>query len=229
MNMFSYHGSKSKIAYLYPKPKHDILIEPFCGSARYALLHWEKDVILSDTSPYVKAVWQYLLQANKRDILDLPYVPSGVNIHDYPDTRGLSDAQKYLIGFCICRGKSVPRQTGHAQNSWTSDKRRIANNVHKIKHWQWVDGGYEKLNLLDLRATWFIDPPYQQVQKETTMRYFHWKVDYNNLSECVKSRRGQTIVCEGAGANWLPFEFLTLINGTSNKPQFEYVYEQNRD
>ena len=30
--MFSYYGSKSKIAHLYPAPQYDRIIEPFAGS-----------------------------------------------------------------------------------------------------------------------------------------------------------------------------------------------------
>lgn len=44
--MFSYYGSKSKIIRYYSEPKHDIIIEPFAGSAQYAFKYWDKQVTL---------------------------------------------------------------------------------------------------------------------------------------------------------------------------------------
>lgn len=35
--MWSYYGSKTKLVDLYPPPKTDKIIEPFCGSAKYSL------------------------------------------------------------------------------------------------------------------------------------------------------------------------------------------------
>ena len=40
--MWSYCGSKSKLVKHYPTPKHNLTIEPFAGSARYALRYWER-------------------------------------------------------------------------------------------------------------------------------------------------------------------------------------------
>lgn len=37
--MFSYYGSKSKIVSLYPKPRYNLVIEPFAGCAWYSLLY----------------------------------------------------------------------------------------------------------------------------------------------------------------------------------------------
>ncbi len=42
--MFSYYGSKSKIVKHYPPPEYDTIIEPFAGSARYALMYYNKNV-----------------------------------------------------------------------------------------------------------------------------------------------------------------------------------------
>ena len=46
--MWSYYGRKSKFINLYPKPKHNIIIEPFAGTAVYSLHeeNWKNDVIL---------------------------------------------------------------------------------------------------------------------------------------------------------------------------------------
>jgi len=46
--MFSYYGSKSKLAQHYPTPKYDTIVEPFAGAAGYSLYgdNWKKNVLL---------------------------------------------------------------------------------------------------------------------------------------------------------------------------------------
>ena len=70
--MFSYYGSKSKIINLYPSPKHGKVIEPFAGSARYALKYFDRQVLLVDKYSVLVEVWHYLQQASEADILGLP-------------------------------------------------------------------------------------------------------------------------------------------------------------
>ena len=51
--MFSYFGSKYKLAKHYGAPRFDTVIEPFAGSAAYSL-YWEpKNVILYDANPEI--------------------------------------------------------------------------------------------------------------------------------------------------------------------------------
>lgn len=70
--MFSYFGSKYKLAKLYGAPRHDTVIEPFAGSAAYSL-YWEpKNVILFDKSPIIVSIWNYLITASEKQIMDLP-------------------------------------------------------------------------------------------------------------------------------------------------------------
>jgi site-specific DNA-adenine methylase len=227
INMFSYYGSKSKIAHLYPAPKFRRIVEPFAGSARYSLLHWENEVLLCDLSEYVFEVWNYLLQASEKDILSLPDVPSKVSLDEY---TSLSTAERYLIGFHLCRGKMKPRKVGHGQNGWARDKFRIAKDLHKIKHWRIVQGVFTSIP--NHAATWFIDPPYKTVQERegNSDRYKHWSIDYDDLAKFCLSRDGQIIVCEGEGADWLPFKLLTTVNANTNnstvKKNGEYIYAQ---
>ncbi len=42
-------------------------------------------------------------------------------------------------------------------------------------------------------------------------------IDYSGLAEWCKTRKGQVIVCEQLGADWLPFRELTKIKGLKNK------------
>lgn len=225
--MFSYLGSKSKIVGLYPEPIYNTIVEPFAGSARYSLKYWEKDVELYDTSEYVVEVWKYLIQASWRDILNLPNVPSKVHLDNY---KQLSNAERYLIGFSLCRGKSKPRKVGHGQNSWERDKVRIAKDLYKIKHWK-----IEQKSFADIPnklATWYIDPPYinTQERKGNTDKYPCSSLNYEELAMWIKSRQGQVIACEGEGADYLPFEFLKKTTANTNNKsakQFnEYIYTQ---
>lgn len=230
--MFSYYGSKSKIAHLYPAPKYGKIVEPFAGSARYSLLHFENDVILYDLSEYVVEVWKYLIAASEKDILSLPNVQSKRNIEtDFPH---LTDAERWLIGFHLCRGKAVPRKVGHGQNGWNRDKLRIAKNLYKIKHWKIFQRDYLNLPNENERATWFIDPPYQMVNQNplNSDRYKHSTLNYYSLANWSQRRQGLVIVCEGAGAEYLPFKLLTVVGTNTNnrtvKTNKELIYILDR-
>jgi site-specific DNA-adenine methylase len=227
--MFSYYGSKSKLVNLYPAPEHDLIIEPFAGSARYALQYFDRAVHLYDPSHYVCEVWRYLIAASPIDVLGLPDVPSKVHL----DTiKSLSDAERYLIGFHLCRGKAKPRTTGHGQNSWDRDKQRIAREMYKVKHWKIFEASY--ITIPNRPATWYIDPPYQAVNvKANGDRYPHNEIDYDHLAKWTLEREGQVIACEMSGATWLPFEPLKVVKANTNnrtaKSYEELVWTRRAD
>lgn len=226
--MFSYYGSKSKLARLYPKPTHSTIIEPFAGSARYALLYYGHEVWLYDANPLIIDIWQFLIDASRNDILSLPNVESKQSLDDI---QNLTDTERALVGFNLCRGKSKPRKVGHGQNNWNRDKIRIADNLWKIKHWHvGVANWYDIDPLGIMKATWFIDPPYQRTQIKTNGDRYPYgdDLDYNALGKWCLSRSGQVIVCEGEGADWLPFQLLAEVHTNTNaktvKKNGEYVY-----
>jgi len=66
--MWSYYGSKSKVIDLYPSPKFDKIIEPFAGSARYALKYFDRDVLLVDKYPVIVDLWKWLQKVSEADI-----------------------------------------------------------------------------------------------------------------------------------------------------------------
>lgn len=209
--MFSYYGSKSKIAHLYPAPKYRI-IEPFAGSARYSLLHFDNDVQLYDSSALVVELWRFLIVASENDIRSLPDVPSKVHIDTFTQ---LAPIEKALIGFHLCRGKAKPRKVGHGQNGWSRDRERIASNLYKIRHWKVEQKSYADIQ--NVTATHFIDPPYKHVNgRENGDRYPESAIDYEHLAEWTRSRRGQVIACEGRGADYLPFQELVTVNANTN-------------
>lgn len=211
--MFSYLGSKSKIIKLYPKPENDLIIEPFAGSARYSLEYFEKDVKLFDNNQLIVDIWNYLISASEKDILNLPDIDSHVSIDNY---YYLTPTEKALIGFNLARGKAKPRKIGHGQNNWNQNKIKIASQLYKIRHWKIEYSDYQNIN--NELATWFIDPPYKDTQiKSNSDRYPTGDgIDYEYLGNWCINRNGQVIVCEGGTANYLPFILLKTINTNTN-------------
>lgn len=206
--MFSYYGSKSKIIDYYPKPQFDRIIEPFAGSARYSLKYFEKDVLLVDKFDIIVNIWKYLQECSPNDILSLPSLKQGDKI-----CRTDFDcmAQAYLFGFMITQGTATPMLTvsKFGAERLESNKKFIANNLFKIKHWQIELGDYATIP--NQKATWFIDPPYQK----KGYKYRHNKVDFEHLANYSTTRKGQVIVCEQEGASWLNFNRLVSFRGSA--------------
>lgn len=144
--MFSYYGSKSKIVKKYPKPEYDHIVEPFAGSARYALEYWDRDVTLVDKYNVIIKIWEYLKRASAKDIESLPELERGDRIPDY-----LCEEEKYLLGFAVNRGSPHPK---NVYTTWaardkeiTRHKKRILANLEKIRHWNFICGSYESLEI----------------------------------------------------------------------------------
>lgn len=208
--MFSYYGSKSKIVDLYPPPKHNKIIEPFAGSARYSLKYWQKDVLLVDKYEIIVKVWQWLQKCNKQDIIGLPSVSKGENVNKL----NINDEAKWLMGFCINRGSANPKNTIAEFSNWDNDKIRIAGELYKIKHWTIQLGTYDEIpNFSDV--SWFIDPPYQFGGEY--YRYSNKNIDFKHLANWCKERNGQTIVCENTKADWMDFKPMVSMQGSLYK------------
>lgn len=215
--MFSYYGSKSKIIKSYPEPKYNIIIEPFCGSARYALRYYDRAIILNDLDTLIYNVWIYLIAVDSDEIANLPEMQKGQNV----DSFNLTKIQKELMSFMLGYGTNGKRKTytGRAarDNEIRRCKNRILNQLENIRHFQIFN-----LDLPDVEATWFIDPPYQNGGKY----YRHHKINYAELAEWCKSRKGQVIVCENRSANWLPFKPLVEMQGGLRKT-LEVIWTNN--
>ncbi len=202
---FSYMGSKFARAFEYPVPIHDSIVEPFAGAAGYALRYPDRKISLYDTNPRIVGIWQYLIGANEREILALPDITAGQTVHDFD----IPQEAKWLIGYAMSAGLSRPMirpsrwlLDQHRPNGfWGAPMReRIARQLQFIRHWKVFEKPYHAApNRL---ATWFIDPPYQKLDKTI----YHSMPDFAHLGEWCKTRNGQTIVCEQHGADWLPFE-----------------------
>jgi hypothetical protein len=207
--MWSYYGSKSKLIEYYPIPKYNTIIEPFAGTAQYSLFddNWRKQVILIDKYKVICDIWQYLINSTQEKIIALPDIDPELSLDNY----NLSPVEKSLIGFCINRGSAQPKTFPKKFNNWTQNKRSIAKNLHKIKHWKVINASYEEAP--DIEATWFIDPPYQIAGKWYHPSVSNKLIDYTKLGEYCRTRKGQVIVCENIESKWLPFKILTSFHG----------------
>lgn len=227
--MFSYYGTKKKLSSNYRKPEYDTLIEPFCGAAMYSLHgnNYEKNVILFDKFEKVVKVWEYLIEATKNDIKNLPDLKAGDKIDDITT---LSEGEKYLLGFWANPASAVPKKTVSERGgkSWQRFKEYTIENVEKVNHWRVYNNSYLEIDDIigNIEATWFIDPPYQSGGIYYHSSCTNDKIDYKNLSEWCKERNGQVIVCENDKSDWLPFQPLAELNGQRHKT-LEVVWYNN--
>jgi site-specific DNA-adenine methylase len=199
-----------------------MIIEPFAGAAGYSCRHASlgRDVILNDLDPDVVALWRRL-QTMTSDDLDAIEAT-------------LSDERTTEILIASCGGGSAWKPTvegksqkitprmrndGGARGGWPNVRKRIERVMPYFGGWEICQGSY--LDLPDIEATWFIDPPYQPLISVAGNEYTHGAggIDFAELGEWCKSRKGQVIVCEQSPAQWLPFTHLAHQNSGANNSQ----------
>lgn len=224
---FCYYGGKWRAAgSLYPAPRHGLLVEPFAGSAGYALRHPHLNVALCERDPIVAAVWRYLIHVSADELLSIPDLPPGESVDDL---RVCQEA-RWLVGFWLNKGVSRPRKSpskwmrsGIRPGSFWGQRVRVqlARQLESIRHWRVREGSYQDCSEIG-EATWFIDPPYEAAGKHYA--YGSDEIDYPALALWCRSRRGQVIVCENEGASWLPFSPLAHTKATRSKRSAEALW-----
>lgn len=211
--VFSFFGSKWRSAYKYPAPEHDTIIEPFAGGAGYSLRHYRKNVILIERDPKLHGAWLFAQRASVAEILALPDLQPGQSVDDLQ----VPQEARWLVGMWLNSGVARPCKTPSA---WMNEKRdpkygapsrcqfwgqgireRLAAQRPLIQHWTLIHGDYTCAP--GIEATWFIDPPY--IVHGAHYVFGSKLIDYPALGAWCKARRGQVIVCENVGADWLPF------------------------
>lgn len=213
---FTYFGGKWRIAPRYPAPDHQTLVEPFAGSAGYALRYPHLDVRLVDANEAVAGTWEYIIRAPESEILALPTYDGTWETVD--DLTYLPQEARWLIGWWLNKGTAAPAKRPSSwmrknadnlgENHWGPGARaRVARQQQYVRHWTMTHGDYKEID--NIKATWFIDPPYQVAGKYPTR-----DVDFSHLGEWSRSRQGQVLVCENVGADWLPFEEFVMAKGT---------------
>lgn len=199
---FSYFGGKWTLAPRYPAPEHDTIVEPFAGSAGYATRYPDRDVIRVERAPEIAALWRWLIRVSADEVLSLPLDPA--------DAIDLAEQPRALIGFWCARCRTRPARTTNSSwlrsGRWSASfwgeyaRQRIAEQVTRIRHWRVIEGDYSAAP--DVRATWFIDPPYIGARNNYLARVD----DHDALGSWCRERRGLAIVCEQQGADWLAFQ-----------------------
>ena len=219
---FSYYGGKWRAANHYPTPV-GVVVEPFAGSAGYSVRHEPEEAILVDAYEPIVMVWDYLIHVTEEEILSLPDLQTDQTVDDL----AIPEAARFLIGFWIQRATTTPgkklsawsRSIGQendwihkGQLGWSSNARnRIALQLHKIRKWTVKLGDYTSSP--SIRATWFVDPPYQHQERKYSVRFS----DYERLASWCRNQRGLVIACDQDGADWLPFRTLREVNSTHGR------------
>lgn len=223
------YGGKWRAAPRYPAPEHGTIVEPFAGTAGYSLRHAERNVILVELYPVIAELWRYLISVSADEIRRIPCVE---HVDDLP--AWVPQGGRWLVGLCMSNAVTTPRKSlssglrqlaarGRTFVGWTEAQReRVASQVQYIRHWRIIEGDYTRAP--DLRATWFVDPPYNNAAGQ---HYPHGPdgINYPALGNWCRSRQGQVIVCENEGADWLPFEpFATIKAGPAKRVSREVIW-----
>jgi site-specific DNA-adenine methylase len=214
--MFYYYGRKKQIAKYYPAPDYDTIIEPFAGAAAYSLYknNWEKRVILVEKDKKVFDIWNWLIHsATVDEIKKMPELKIGEKSSKF--LHIVHAATKMAFHF-----KTIKVTPVLARN-WEISKRVLTENLYKIKHWEIIWGDFE--DSPDIEATWFIDPPYRG-ESGMGYRFSSKMINYNQLAEWTKKRKGEIIFCEGEQADYLPFRPLVELKGVAGKISKEVIY-----
>jgi site-specific DNA-adenine methylase len=224
---FGYYGGKWRdAAALYPAPTSRTIVEPFAGSAGYSLRHADREIILCDIDPIIAGLWRYLISVTQQEIMSLPDVRDGQTVDDL----NLCQEARWLIGFWLNRAATRPRKS---PSKWMRDRirpgsfwgdrvrRTISAQLDSIRHWKIYECSYTDCPG-SRPATWFIDPPYIHAGRHYA--FGSANIDYSSLASWCLSRPGEVIVCENAGAEWLPFKELASVKTTRANRRSKEVY-----
>lgn len=238
---FTYYGGKYRAAPFYPAPLFETIVEPFAGSAGYALRYYDRNIILYELDPRIYGIWDFLLHSKPTDIYAIPtHIKHIDDVKNSQEARWLvqqwisvgktRDIQRPsswmrgalgLVGLWLNSGSAQPKnipttwmKSGSRVGSFWGEKvkNRIVRQLPYIRHWRIFNKSYEECPNYE-NSTWFIDPPYSG---HTGKSYRYNKIDYDLLARWCRLRFGQVIVCEGADADWLPFDPLGRIRATHN-------------
>jgi hypothetical protein len=211
--LFLFFGAKWRLAKSLGPPQRDTIVEPFAGSAGYASYWAERArrVTLVDIDPVIAGLWRYLIRVREREILALP---TNIDDLDQLPPRTCQEA-RHLIGLWFNRAMPKPqqrrsqwaREPRYASQFWCETiKHRIASQLQYIRHWQIIEGSYERAP--NIVAHWSIDAPYELSGKH----YERNHIDRTALARWCRTRKGFVQVLESDDADWLPFEHFGQTN-----------------
>lgn len=227
--MFYFYGGKRRLARFYPPPEHNVVVEPFTGSAAYSMRHLQpvkgvrgvERVILIEKDPRVCEVWQRLLKMDPTELADYPIPNAGERTSDF------------LLMTSACSNRIARTEEMTVTKRMPVVLRRMFRQIatvlpHVKGRIEIIQGDYTEAP--EIEATWFIDPPYHVDGRPQSrgMGYAEgcdsYSLDYEALAQWCRERRGQKIVCEQAGADWLPFEHLRWARDSIGNKAAEVVW-----
>ncbi len=224
---FGYYGGKWRDALKhYPPPDHETIVEPFAGSAGYAMRYASRNVVLCELDPVLAEVWRYLISVRSSEVLKIPDLKQGQTVDDLK----VPQEARWLVGFWLNRAAASPRRS---PSRWMRDgirpgsfwgkrvRETVASQVEFIRHWKVFNCSYEDCPEPG-PATWFVDPPYEAAGRH--YRFGSEQIDFRELASWCLSRAGQVIVCENGGATWLPFRELADVKTTRANRRSKEVY-----
>jgi hypothetical protein len=230
-----YYGGKWRAAPKYSPPRHATIIEPFAGAAGYSLRYPDRQVVLVEKYPVIAEIWRWLIAATPDEVRAIPCVDA---VADLP--AWVPDGARWLVGFNfgaqlkrpqlnLSSGLAKRRDRGWCEGWTPAMRERVALQVPSIKHWRVIEGDYSAAP--DVEATWFVDAPYQVAGQG----YVHGSgvLDYAALARWCRERRGQAIVCEAVGADWLPFapfrSVVGMCGGVAGVRSHEAIWTRDGD
>lgn len=227
--MFYYYGGKRRLATFYPPPLYDVIVEPFGGSAAYALRHLDpakrarpvERVVVLEKDSRVCETWERLLAMEPGDLDDYPIPEVGARTEDFLLMTAAASNR-------IARTRSMlvtPRMPIVIARMFRQIAEALPHAKGRVKV---IQGDYTVAP--DIEATWFIDPPYHVNGRPQSrgMGYAEgcnsYSLDYEGLAKWCRQRRGQKIVCEQSGATWLPFRHLRWARDSIGNKAAEVVW-----
>lgn len=217
-SIFSYYGSKSKIAHRYPAPRYQQIIEPFGGAGAYSLRNAaEHDVWINDLDPVTFGIWSFL---QSPDALEwVARIPDNAQPGEQVSEL-VPNAPPGLLAILRAeanQGTQGRRGINHivtwmGSSCWHRIKPKLRVAIPTVRTWRITNLAYNELP--ELEATWFIDPPYANSAGSLYRTKFHQHLE---LGEWCRQRRGQVIVCENEGSDWLPFRELCPPQGVMGR------------
>lgn len=210
--MFPYFGRKAVLTRALPAPTHDLVVEPFAGSMAYTLLHRPFRALGIEKDERVVELWHRMAA--------LEEVPE-------PPIKG-TPTDDLLVKLCSYSEHALTSGTMTVTSRMLRDwgpvhRRAIEAAPYARDRIVYRQGDYS--DAPDIVATWLIDPPYQRANRRG-YREGASGIDYAALADWVLSRRGQVIVCEQEGADWLPFQPLAALPSHRGAVSAEVVFMQ---
>ena len=231
---FHYYGAKRQLAGRYPAPRYRTIVEPFAGSGSYAVHHLlagDADrAVLIEKDPRVVELWRRLLAMTDAELAALEPPAAGERTEDFL-------FMTVAAGNAIARCKSCTFSK-RAAGVWPGMHRSMLVAIPQLRGKVEVIEGDHREASVDGPATWFVDPPYQPQDSAEGNKTVYPRgmgyapdcsadsLDYAALAGWCKTRPGQVIVCEQAGAAWLDFEPLTAAQDSQGKMKREVIWVQ---